>query len=81
MVKVWNKFKKMKEAMKLLNKKEYSKVDQRIKDTRGQLQQIQTKLRDCFHDQSLFDQERNLKLDLEKWVLVEESILRQKSRM
>lgn len=31
MVKVWNKLKKIKEAMKVLNRKEYSKVEQRIR--------------------------------------------------
>ncbi|XP_016451511.2 uncharacterized protein LOC107776176 [Nicotiana tabacum] len=38
-------------------------------------------MRDPMHHHSLFEQERGLKLQLEKWVLVEESMLKQKSRV
>lgn len=73
--------KRMKDAMKPVNQKDYSKVEQRIYDTRNQLQEIQEQLRDCSDDQALFTQERELKKALEKRIMVEESILRQKYRI
>lgn len=71
----------MKIAMKQLNNKDFSKVEQRILKIRRQLQEIQEQLRDCYHDQELYLQEKNAKQALEKWTLVEESILRQNSRV
>ncbi|XP_060169362.1 uncharacterized protein LOC132600312 [Lycium barbarum] len=81
MVEVWNKLKNMKEAMKHLNTAEFSRVENRIQETRQQLQVLQEKLKLILHDPVLFEQERVLKHELEKWVLVEESILKQKSRV
>lgn len=51
MVKVWNKLKQMKVAMKQLNNKDFSKVEQRILESRRHLLEIQEQLRDCYHGQ------------------------------
>ena len=51
MVKVWNKLKQMKVAMKQLNNKDFSKVEQRILESRRHLLEIQEQLRECYHDQ------------------------------
>ncbi|XP_059295399.1 uncharacterized protein LOC132048723 [Lycium ferocissimum] len=38
-------------------------------------------LRQCYTNPTLYESEREIKLSLEKWVMVQESILRQKSRV
>ncbi|XP_059301906.1 uncharacterized protein LOC132053823 [Lycium ferocissimum] len=78
---IWNKLKLMKEEMKKMNHQEFSNVEQRIQSYRQQLSEVQEQLRDCFSDPTLYATEKEIKLSLEKWILVEESILRQKSRV
>ncbi|XP_019235063.1 PREDICTED: uncharacterized protein LOC109215446 [Nicotiana attenuata] len=78
---LWLKLKNIKNEMKTLNNNEFSSVGSRIKDTRRALAELQEQMRDYKHDAALFDTERNLKKELEKWSKVEESIYRQKSRI
>lgn len=78
---IWLKLQQVKQAMKGLNTKEFPKVDEKVKQVRQQLMDLQTEMRDPMHHHSLFEQERELKLRLKKWILVEESILKQKSRV
>nr|XP_016436446.1 PREDICTED: uncharacterized protein LOC107762590 [Nicotiana tabacum] len=81
MKRVWLKLKKVKEEMKALNSEEFSKVKGRILDARTKLAELQEHMRDHTHDVSLFETERNLKKEIEKWSMVEESIYRQKFRI
>ncbi|XP_060177915.1 uncharacterized protein LOC132607856 [Lycium barbarum] len=81
MARVWTKLKPTKEVMKSLNIHEFSIEENRIQDTRQQLQETQEKLIVIFNNPSLFAQEKVLKHELEKWIMVEESILKQKSRV
>nr|XP_016498778.1 PREDICTED: uncharacterized protein LOC107817461 [Nicotiana tabacum] len=81
MKRVWLKLKNIKNEMKTLNNKEFLSVENRIKDTKRALAELQEQMRDYKHDATLFDTERNLKKELEKWSKVEKSIYRQKSRI
>ncbi|KAH0679668.1 hypothetical protein KY284_020753 [Solanum tuberosum] len=64
-----------------MNKRYSSKVDHRVQDTRKQLMDQQEMLRVCHSDPALFTKEKELKKALEKWIMVEETILGQKSRV
>nr|XP_016457391.1 PREDICTED: uncharacterized protein LOC107781232 [Nicotiana tabacum] len=78
---IWQKLKNVKTEMKLLNKEEYNAADMRISTIRSNLQEAQEQMRLPGHDPALFDKEKSLKIDLEKWVKIDEMIARQKSRM
>ncbi|XP_019259175.1 PREDICTED: uncharacterized protein LOC109237334 [Nicotiana attenuata] len=56
-------------------------VQERIQNIRQDQYDIQEMLRTCYNDPNLYDIEKELKLNLEKWILVEESILKQQSRV
>ncbi|XP_060177768.1 uncharacterized protein LOC132607701 [Lycium barbarum] len=78
---IWHKLKHVKIEMKDLNRREFSQVDKKIIQGRKDLAEHQELMRDYRHDPTLFEQEKILKLTLEKWCLIEESIHRQKSRV
>lgn len=61
--------------------KEFSGIENKIIKLKGQLDQIQARMRDPSHTHHLFKEEKELKLQLEKWSLIEEGITRQKSRI
>jgi len=73
--------KKVKQGLKCLNKTEFQGVEVRIKMYRQQLQDIQRAMRQPGQPLSMIETERETKLNLEKWVKVEENIMRQKSRV
>ncbi|XP_059310873.1 uncharacterized protein LOC132062291 [Lycium ferocissimum] len=81
MEKIWYKLKHMKGVMKKLNQKEFSNVEQRLQSVRHQLSEVQKQLRTKYNDPALYDKEKMHKVEVEKWSLVEESILRQKTRV
>ncbi|XP_059309968.1 uncharacterized protein LOC132061119 [Lycium ferocissimum] len=81
MERIWKNFKLMKGSMMGLNTKEFSNVESKIPSIRQQLEDIQKQLRNQYNDQALYTREKELKLGLEKWIIVEESILRQKFRI
>lgn len=56
------------------------KVEDQISLVRQQLTEIQ-QLRGKYVDAELFEKKKEIKGKMEKWVRVEESILRQKSRV
>ncbi|XP_019264348.1 PREDICTED: uncharacterized protein LOC109241980 [Nicotiana attenuata] len=78
---VWNKLKKVKEVIKEINTKHYKGVDERIKRIREELQSTQKEMSSNLQRQDLIEKEKTLKGDLEKWILIEESIYRQRSRV
>ncbi|XP_019234835.1 PREDICTED: uncharacterized protein LOC109215257 [Nicotiana attenuata] len=81
MKKVWLKLKHMKQAMKGLNVKEYSGVANKIKGIRNDLQILQQQMRTPNQDPHKFEVEKELRLQLEKWDVIKESIYKQKSRV
>ncbi|XP_075109284.1 uncharacterized protein LOC142181060 [Nicotiana tabacum] len=78
---VWNKLKKVKEAIKKINTQHYKGVDERIKGIRKELQLVQEEMSSNLQKLELIEKEKTLKEDLEKWVLIKESIYRQRSRV
>ncbi|MCE5166409.1 hypothetical protein HAX54_018950, partial [Datura stramonium] len=72
MERIWKKFKFMKGSMKGLKIWEFSKVGAKIQTTRQQREAIQSQLGRQYNDQDLYNQEKTLKVELEKWSLVEE---------
>ncbi|XP_070057781.1 uncharacterized protein [Nicotiana tomentosiformis] len=76
---IWEKLKHVKNAIKELNVKEFNWVTERIKDIRGKLKNVQEDMRTPNHSQELFEAEKELRIQLEKWDLIEESIYKQKS--
>ncbi|XP_060178324.1 uncharacterized protein LOC132608297 [Lycium barbarum] len=80
MQKVWQKLKTMKAKLKKLAGTDSYKVSAKVKEVRAMLQDMQEQMRSTTHDTSLFAIEKDLKIQLEKWSNVEESIFMQKSR-
>ncbi|XP_019256264.1 PREDICTED: uncharacterized protein LOC109234650 [Nicotiana attenuata] len=81
MKKVWLKLKHAKQAMKSLNTKEYPRIVNKIKGIRSELQATQQQMRTPTQDPCHFEVEKELRLQLEKWDAIEESIYKQKSRV
>ncbi|XP_019258471.1 PREDICTED: uncharacterized protein LOC109236718 [Nicotiana attenuata] len=71
----------VKKAIKEINTQHYKGVDERIKGIRKELQSVQEEMSSNLHKLELIEKEKTLKGDLEKWVLIEESIYRQRSRV
>ncbi|XP_060212197.1 uncharacterized protein LOC132639796 [Lycium barbarum] len=80
MQKVWQKLKMMKAELKKLATTNSYKVSAKVKEVRVMLQDTQEQMRSVTRDTSLCDIEKDLKIQLEKWSNVEESIFMQKSR-
>nr|XP_009629730.1 uncharacterized protein LOC104119842 [Nicotiana tomentosiformis] len=80
MEKVWQKLKLVKHKLKMLHTEEFKRVREKVQTIRRQLQETQEKIQDPCHQTSLFDTEKELRGKLEKWGVIEESIMRQKSR-
>ncbi|XP_060190791.1 uncharacterized protein LOC132620097 [Lycium barbarum] len=79
MKKIWQKLKTLKPRLKDLNVKEFKGVRHNIDKARLELKTVQTQLGSQCTDE-LIAKEKQLLLNLEKWSLIEESILKQKSR-
>ncbi|XP_019263452.1 PREDICTED: uncharacterized protein LOC109241192 [Nicotiana attenuata] len=80
MERIWQKLKAVNIELKKMHTEEFKKVRETVRTIRKQLQETQEKMQDPNHPTDLFDTEKELRRKLEKWVLIEESILRQKSR-
>ncbi|XP_019254002.1 PREDICTED: uncharacterized protein LOC109232710 [Nicotiana attenuata] len=78
---VWNKLKRVKEVIKEINTKHYKGVDERTKRIRKELRSTQEEMSSKLQRQDLIEKEKTLKDDLEKWILIEENIYRQRSRV
>lgn len=62
-------------------KKEPAKIEDRIARARAKLKEIQMQMRDPSRCMELVQDESKTKEELEKWLMVEESIAKQKSRV
>ncbi|XP_075079797.1 uncharacterized protein LOC142165056 [Nicotiana tabacum] len=76
---IWTKLKALKAPLKSLNAKDFKDITQRIEKTRLELKEIQEQLANIYSD-GLLHKEKKTLLNLEKWSLIEESVLQQKVR-
>ncbi|XP_049381299.1 uncharacterized protein LOC125845827 [Solanum stenotomum] len=79
MKKVWCKLIALQSALRQLNNKEFKYISQQIEKARYELSRIQEELFDQATG-DLVEQEKEIMMKLEKWSIIEESALRQKSR-
>nr|XP_009767270.1 PREDICTED: uncharacterized protein LOC104218471 [Nicotiana sylvestris] len=77
---IWKKLKALKPLFKSLNITEYKGIAERIDNARADLIQVQEEMRLRYSDSMLL-QEKTILQNLEKWSLIEESILKQKARL
>lgn len=77
---VWLKLKHLKPAFKQLNSMEFKEVAKKISKARVTLKEFQQEMQNNYSD-SLADQEKVCLQQLEKWSLIEESAMQQKSRV
>ncbi|PHT30211.1 hypothetical protein CQW23_30196 [Capsicum baccatum] len=78
---IWNKLKNVKKKLKKLNTQEFMNVGNKIKAARARLQEIQSLTDDNLFSSEIQDDEREAKQNLEKWNMIEESIIKQKARV
>ncbi|XP_019259894.1 PREDICTED: uncharacterized protein LOC109237950 [Nicotiana attenuata] len=78
---VWYKLKQVKQELKTLNCKEFSEVTEKVNYYRQALIDLQVETRNYRKQEELADEEKEIKQQLEKWVEIEESIFKQKSRV
>nr|XP_016453422.1 PREDICTED: uncharacterized protein LOC107777786 [Nicotiana tabacum] len=75
---VWARLKDLNLALKSLNSKEFSGITHKIEKARIELSDIQGKISQGCTD-TLLNMEKKVILNLEKWSLIEESVLQQKA--
>ncbi|XP_060210733.1 uncharacterized protein LOC132637696 [Lycium barbarum] len=78
---VWRKLGRLKTELKKLNSTEFQGVADRITDLRNKLKVIQSQMGKVSDYHVLHDEEKTVRLELEKWHNIEESVLKQKSRV
>lgn len=78
---VWQKLKKVKASIKQLNNSAFKGVSSKVKDIREKLQYIHEIMRDPLTIAHNRQHEKELQLQLEKWSLIEESAIQQKSKV
>lgn len=76
---VWYKLKELRQVLKQLNNAEFRGVTTKMEQLRHMLLDSQEQLNRCYTDAFALE-EKMLLEGLEKWSLIEESILQQKSR-
>ncbi|XP_019259382.1 PREDICTED: uncharacterized protein LOC109237520 [Nicotiana attenuata] len=79
MARIWQNLKAIRKAMKKLN--DITNVTEMIHKLRVVLKDMQSQMRDTNVSTEQFDKEKSLKVQLEKWSLIEESIYKHKSRV
>ncbi|XP_019226408.1 PREDICTED: uncharacterized protein LOC109207863 [Nicotiana attenuata] len=77
---IWLKLKALKPLFKQLNNEEFKTITHRVDKARNDLVAIQKQLNSQW-SKNLMEQERSNLLNLEKWSMIEESIMKQKSRV
>ncbi|XP_056690314.1 uncharacterized protein [Spinacia oleracea] len=78
---IWFKLKRLKSKLKQLHKEEFAGIDMRIQQAQVSLDSVQAQLVDDPSDILLQVEEKRCTKDLIKWLSVEESALKQKSRI
>ncbi|KAH0760972.1 hypothetical protein KY290_017045 [Solanum tuberosum] len=79
MANIWGKLRALRQVLKDLNIEEFKSTTTKINVVRQELLQIQEQINQQCTDELLCN-EKQILMDIEKWSLVEESALRQKSR-
>ncbi|XP_059315743.1 uncharacterized protein LOC132066452 [Lycium ferocissimum] len=77
---VWWHLMHAKEGLKQLRKKEFASIEEKLKEARQKLLDIQKLTTDGQHP-NLKEDEKDLKIQYEEWAKVEKSVIRQKSRV
>ncbi|XP_019236699.1 PREDICTED: uncharacterized protein LOC109216932 [Nicotiana attenuata] len=77
---IWGKLKKFKQEIKKINTTQYSGIGDKIKSCRQQLMEVQEDLRIQRNSNELKQVEKMIREKLEKWVLIEESVIKKKSK-
>ncbi|XP_069143463.1 uncharacterized protein [Solanum lycopersicum] len=80
MKKVWCKLKDLQHRLQQLNRKEFKYIGKKIEQARIDVANVQNQLNEQATD-GLIMKEKELLINLEKWSLIEENALRQKSRI
>lgn len=81
MFSVWKRLKLIKSKINLIRYKELKGIQEKIDQARLQLENIQTQLQTHPDDGPLLVLEQDCSANLRKWLKIEESALRQKSRL
>nr|XP_009597573.1 uncharacterized protein LOC104093526 [Nicotiana tomentosiformis] len=81
MAAIWQNLKNVRSALKQLNTKEFMNIAEKIRTIREKMKDIQGRMRTSNAPNSLFEEEKDLLLQLEKWDKIKESIYKQKSRV
>ncbi|OIT39901.1 hypothetical protein A4A49_59297 [Nicotiana attenuata] len=76
---IWQKLKRLKPLLKQLNNSEFRGITERLESTRSMLKDIQTQMSRGYSDKLATEEKQALEY-LERWSLIEESILQQKAR-
>ncbi|MCE5166618.1 hypothetical protein HAX54_022664, partial [Datura stramonium] len=63
---IWNKHKNVRDAMKLLNRMEFSNASQRVREAKDKLQEVQTSMLECSLSAKLIAAEKEAKEQLDK---------------
>ncbi|XP_075080191.1 uncharacterized protein LOC142165728 [Nicotiana tabacum] len=77
---IWMKLKALKPLCKKLNKEEFSCISQKIDITRQQLKLVREQIAQHYIDEQVIEEKEAAQV-MEKWFLIEESVMRQKSRI
>lgn len=78
---VWQKLKEVKNSLKQLNNSEFKGVRDKVNGIREQLNSVQDIMRDPLEVAPSRQKEKELRMQLEKWSMIEESVMKQKSRV
>ncbi|XP_075085042.1 uncharacterized protein LOC107815716 [Nicotiana tabacum] len=78
---IWTRLQQVKQGLKNLKTKGYSKIGEKVEECRKLLAEIQVQTRDPNEQVVLAEMEKEFKMQLEKWISIDESILKQKSRV
>lgn len=78
---IWQNTMKIKKEMQNLNQKEFQEVSDKVQQLRQKLIDQQQQMRNAFIAQDLKEVEKDLKQQLTKWSMIEESIYKQKSKV
>ncbi|XP_019257657.1 PREDICTED: uncharacterized protein LOC109235864 [Nicotiana attenuata] len=73
------KLKELRPLFRTLNTEHFRTITMKIEQSRISLEEVQQKINIAYND-SLIEEEKRLLQNLEKWSLIEESVLRQKAR-
>lgn len=67
---IWQNLKCVKAALKGLNKKEFVDTTKKVQKLRGDLESIQAQMRNTASSADMFETEKDIRLQLEKWSMI-----------